>query len=85
MTIQLLRQLLIALAEGYGKWNRHSRMYKRKRVTLYGGMFWMKKNETVIKEKGENVEYEITIEVQNEMRGKGEEKKNDRQSRRKAE
>jgi hypothetical protein len=37
-----------------------------------------KKNETVIKEKGENVEHEISIEVQNEMRGKGEEKKNDR-------
>jgi hypothetical protein len=53
--------------------------------TELGELFWMKKNETVIKEKGENVEHEISIEVQNEMRGKGEEKKNDRQSRRRAE
>jgi hypothetical protein len=28
--------VVVALAEGDGKWNRHSRMYKRKRVTLYG-------------------------------------------------
>jgi hypothetical protein len=27
--------VVVALAEGDGKWNRHSRMYKRKRVTLY--------------------------------------------------
>ena len=35
--------------------------------------------------KGENVEHEISIDVQNEMRGKGETKQNDRESRRRAE
>ena len=43
-----------------------------------------KKHETVRKVKREEVEHEISIDVQNEMRGKGETKKNDRESRRRA-
>jgi hypothetical protein len=41
--------VVVAPAEGDGKWNRHSRMYKRKRVTLYVVVFCVKKNEIVRK------------------------------------
>ena len=42
--------VVVVLAEGEGKWNRQGRMYKRKRVTLYGvGCSAWKKNEIVKK------------------------------------
>ena len=44
--------VVVAPAEGDGKWNRHSRMYKRKRVTLYVGGCSVRKKEGN-SEKGE--------------------------------
>jgi len=46
----VVETVVVALAVGDGKWNRHSRMYKRKRVTLYV-VFCVKKNVIVRKGK----------------------------------
>jgi hypothetical protein len=62
-------------------------MYKRKRVTLYavGCSVRKKRNEIVRKEKEQDVEYGVLIDVQNEMKCKEETEQNGRQSRRRTE
>jgi hypothetical protein len=55
------------------------------RETELSWLFWMEKERNSKKGERRRCEYEILIDVQNEMKCKAETEQNDRQSRRRAE